>query len=174
MFPKGVQRWGETADGFPVFRIKSKEYFLKNGKLFIIGKETEEHTSIKALFYGIIAKEVVKSKPDLLKKGDGITDKNEIENLVRESLKRFYRIENAIKKLIIVIRAKICAMIWLKKTVVKIAVQKLLNLKKKRTSVDTSNNTIRHFDTNQPLYPLNPVYDLTRTTTHPFDMLKRN
>ncbi len=159
------KRWGKTADGYLVFRIKSKEYFLKNGKLFIVGKGTPADDLIQALVPSIIAKEMVKSEPALLK-----TAGDEIESLVRGLLIKKTQLEVADKSWNSVLFAKRVA----QRVRVLLAAKKLRDLKKKRVSLSLEANKTRYFDKNKPVLPLNPAYDLIRTDKCPYGELKRN
>ncbi len=125
------KRWGETADGYLVFRIKSKEYFLKNGKLFIVGKGTPADDSIQTLVPSIIAKEMVKTEPALLK-----TTGDEVESLVRGLLIKKTQLEVADKSWNTVLFAKRVA----QRVRVLLAAKKLRNLKKKRLDISIKTN----------------------------------
>ena len=134
MSSKQLKPWGSTAEGYLVFTIKSKQYFLKNNKFFNIGDGKEAVASIQMLFHRTIAKEVVKSEPDVLKK----TDNKEIESIVRGFLKRSSEVDIATTKLIISIRVKIIAM----RLQAIAATKKLLNLQRKRVSINDINSTL--------------------------------
>jgi hypothetical protein len=165
MSSKQLKPWGRTADGFLVFTIKSKQYFLKNNKFFNIGDGKEANSLIQTLVHRTIVKEVLKSTPDLLKKTN-----DEIKSFVIEVLKRKTQVDVADKNWNIALSAKKIA----QKMRVLVAAKKLRNLARKRVSVDVEKNTTRHIRTDEPLYPLNPAYDLPRNAEHPFGELSRN
>ena len=156
---------GTTGDGWPIYRIAGKQYFLKNNRLFILGKETPADPSIQEYVIKILAKEVVKSTPVLLKKPVG-----EIGSLVRELLKRKAQLEVADNSWNTVLFAKKVA----QRVRVILAAKKLRILGQRRVSINDEKKTIRYFRTDEPLYPLNPAYDLPRNAEHPFRELPRN
>ena len=123
---------GTTGDGWPIYRIAGKQYFLKNNRLFILGKEKPADPSIQEYVIKILAKEVVKSTPALLKKPVG-----EIRSLVRELLIRKAQLEVAHNSWNTLLFAKKVA----QKVRVIVAAKKLRNLRRRRVSVDLGNNT---------------------------------
>jgi hypothetical protein len=129
---------GTTADGWPIYRIAGKEYFLKNGKFYnISNNQPEANASIQAFVHSIIAKDIVKSTPDLLKK-----PVNEIESLVRELLIMKAQLEVAHNSWNIVLFAKKVA----QRVRVILAAKKLRILGRRRVSVDVGNNTHEIFE----------------------------
>jgi len=144
-------------------------YVLADGKTFVDKDGYPVSKPVKAKITSSIASQAV----DFIKNDNSkieFTDKNEIEKLVMDILRRFYGAERATKILLTQIRVKIIAM----RLRARAAAKKLQILAQRRVSVNFGNNTTRYFHTNDPLYPINPVNDLPRSQKFPFGELQTN